>query len=49
MSAEENKAAQRRIIEEMINGKDLDLAEELFSEGHKLHPESAGIARARRG
>ncbi len=43
MSAEENKAAQRRIIEEVINRKDLDLADELFSEEHKLYPESSGV------
>jgi predicted SnoaL-like aldol condensation-catalyzing enzyme len=45
VSAEENKATQRRIIEEMINRKDLDLADELFSEEHELHPEAAGVAR----
>ena len=49
MSAEENKAAQRRIIEDVINRKDLDLADELFSEEHELHPESAGVARGPEG
>ena len=49
MPAEENKAAQRRIIEEVINRKDLDLADELFSEEHKLHPEAAGVARGPEG
>jgi predicted ester cyclase len=43
-TTEENKAAQRRIIEEMINGKNLDVADELFAEGHELHPEAAGVA-----
>ena len=36
MGTEENKGAQRRIIDEVINQKNLDLADELFSEGHKL-------------
>ena len=49
MSAEENKAAQRRIIEDVINRKDLDLADELFSEEHKLYPESAGVGRGPEG
>jgi predicted ester cyclase len=49
VSAEENKAAQRRIIEEVINRKDLDLADELFSEEHLLHPEAAGVARGPEG
>ena len=38
MGTEENKAAQRRIIDEVINRKDLDLVDELFSEEHQLHP-----------
>jgi predicted ester cyclase len=45
VSAEENKAAQRRIIEEVINGKNLDAADELFAEEHELRPEAAGVAR----
>ena len=49
MSAEENKAAQRRIIEDVINGKDLDAADELFSEEHKLYPESSGVGRGPEG
>ena len=49
MSAEENKAAQRRIIEEVINRKNLDLADELFSEEHELHPEAARVARGPEG
>jgi len=49
VSAEENKAAQRRIIEEVINRKDLDLADELFAEEHELHPEAAGVARGPEG
>ncbi len=49
MSAEENKAAQRRIIEDVINGKDLDAADELFSEEHTLYPESSGVGRGPEG
>jgi predicted ester cyclase len=45
VGTEENKSAQRRIIDEVINGKDLELADELFSEGHTLHPESSGVDR----
>ena len=48
-TTEENKAAQRRIIDEVINGKDLDAADELFAEEHILHPEVAGVARGPRG
>src|SRR5919112_4885652 len=49
VGAEENKAAQRRIIDEVINRKDLDLADELFSEGHTLYPESSGVGRGPEG
>ena len=49
MGAAENKEAQRRIIDEVINRKNLDLADELFSEGHRLHPESFGVGRGPEG
>ena len=49
MGTEENKAAQRRIIDEVINGKNLDVADELFSEGHTLYPESSGVGRGPEG
>src|SRR3712207_8223239 len=49
MGTEENKAAQRRIIDQMINQKNLDLADELFSEEHRLYPESAGVGRGPEG
>jgi hypothetical protein len=39
----ENKVVQRRIIDEVINEKNLDLADELFSEEHELHPEALGV------
>ena len=49
MGTAENKEAQRRVIEEVINQKNLDLADELFSEEHKLYPESAGVGRGPKG
>ena len=45
MGTAENKAGQRRIIDELINQKNLDLADELFSEEHELHPEAPGVSR----
>ena len=48
-TAENNKTVQRRIIDEVINQKNLDLADELFSEGHELHPEALGVGRGSEG
>jgi predicted SnoaL-like aldol condensation-catalyzing enzyme len=45
----ENKAVQRRIIDEVINQKNLDFADELFSEEHELHPEALGVGRGPEG
>jgi predicted SnoaL-like aldol condensation-catalyzing enzyme len=45
----ESRAAMRRIIEEVINDKNLDAAYELFSERHELHPETPGIGRGPEG
>ena len=39
----DNAAVMRRIFEEVINEKNLDLAEELYAEEHALHP-NAGVA-----
>jgi predicted ester cyclase len=36
-------------MDEVINGKNLDLANELFSEEHELHPETPGIGRGPEG
>jgi predicted SnoaL-like aldol condensation-catalyzing enzyme len=41
----ENKAVQRRIINDVINQKNLNLADELFSKEHGLHPEAPGVGR----
>ena len=49
MSAKESRAAQRRIIEDVINRKDLDAADELFAEEHVLYPESSGVGRGPEG
>lgn len=49
MGAAENKAVQRRIIDELINRKHLDSAEELFSEEHELHPDAPGVGRGPEG
>jgi predicted SnoaL-like aldol condensation-catalyzing enzyme len=38
----------RRIFEEVISGKDLDLADALYHEDHELHPD-AGIGRGPEG
>jgi predicted ester cyclase len=49
VTSEGNKDAQRRIIDEVINRKNLDLADELFAKEHELHPEAAGVARGPEG
>ena len=48
-TAENNKDVQRRIIDEVINQKNLDLADELFSEDHELHPLALGVGRGPEG
>ena len=48
-TTENNKTVQRRIIDEVINQKNLDLADELFSEGHELHPEALVVCRGPEG
>ena len=45
MGTAENKVVLQRIIDEVMNGKDLDLADELYSEAHELHPETPGVGR----
>ena len=49
MQTAENKTVQRRIIDEVINEKNLNLADELYSEEHKLHPEAPGVGRGSGG
>ena len=45
----ENKAGLRRIFDEVINGKNPDLADELYSEEHELHPDSSGVGHGQEG
>jgi predicted ester cyclase len=42
MATEENKAVFRRIIEEVINDKNLEVVDELFSEEYVTHPSLPG-------
>ncbi len=49
MDAAGNKAAMRRIMEHVINEKNLDAAYELFAEEHELHPKTPGIGRGGEG
>ncbi len=49
MGVAETKAVMRRILEQVINGKDLDVADELFSDDHELHPEAPGVGRGSEG
>lgn len=39
MGTADNKTVLRRIFDELINRKNLDLADELFSAEHELHPD----------
>lgn len=45
MGAAENKAVLRRIVDEVIVGRNLELADELYAAEHELHPEAAGVGR----
>ncbi len=49
MEDNDNAAVVRRIFDEVINGRDLDLAERLYSDEHVLHPSSAGVGRGGAG
>lgn len=39
----------RRILEQVINEKNLAAADDLFSDDHELHPETPGIGRGSEG
>jgi predicted SnoaL-like aldol condensation-catalyzing enzyme len=43
VEASKNKDTMRRIMEHVINAKNLDAADELYSEEHELHPATPGI------
>ena len=49
MGTAENKAVMRRIMQHMFNEKELDAADEPFSEAHELHPESPDMGRGGEG
>lgn len=49
MGTVENKAAMQRIFDEVINGRNLGAADELYSAEHELHPEVPGVGRGAEG
>lgn len=49
MGADENRETMRRIFDEVITGKRLELADELYAADHELHPASVGIGRGAAG
>jgi predicted ester cyclase len=49
VGAAENKAAMRRIMDDVINAKKLDAADELYADEHELHPEATGVGRGSEG
>jgi predicted SnoaL-like aldol condensation-catalyzing enzyme len=48
MGTDAKRAAMQRIFDELITGKRLELAEELYADAHELHPD-AGIGRGPEG
>jgi predicted SnoaL-like aldol condensation-catalyzing enzyme len=49
MSTEVNRAAMRRIFDDVINGKNLDAADELYADEHVLHPQASGVGPGAEG
>jgi predicted SnoaL-like aldol condensation-catalyzing enzyme len=49
VGAAENKTAMRRIMDQVINEKNLDAAYELFADEHELHPRSPDVGRGGEG
>lgn len=49
MGAADNKGVVRSVFDDVINGRNLDLVDELFSEEHALHPDASGIGRGPEG
>jgi predicted SnoaL-like aldol condensation-catalyzing enzyme len=49
VSTEANTAAMRRIFEDVINGRDLAAADELYSDEHELHPQAFGVGPGAKG
>ncbi len=49
MESSENSACMRRIFEDVINAKNLDLVDELYAEEHILYPTVSGVGRGAAG
>lgn len=49
MTPADNKAAMRRILDEVITRRNLDAADELYADDHELHPETPGVGRGPSG
>lgn len=49
MGAQENKVVMRRIFDEVINGRNLELADDLYGAEHTLHPATSGVGRGPEG
>lgn len=49
MSTEANTVAMRRIFEDVINGRNLAAADELYAADHELHPQAFVVGRGAEG
>jgi predicted SnoaL-like aldol condensation-catalyzing enzyme len=49
VGSQENKVVMRRIFDEVINGRNLELADDFYDAGHTLHPETSGVGRGPEG
>jgi predicted SnoaL-like aldol condensation-catalyzing enzyme len=49
VGAQENKVVMRRIFDEVINGRNLALADDFYDAEHTLHPETSGVGRGPEG
>ena len=49
MGTADNKTVLQRIFDEVINGKNLEVADELYAPEHELHPTVPGIGRGPEG
>jgi predicted SnoaL-like aldol condensation-catalyzing enzyme len=45
VGAHENKVVMRPIFDVVINGRNLELADDLYDTGHTLRPETSGVGR----
>jgi predicted SnoaL-like aldol condensation-catalyzing enzyme len=49
VGARENKVVMRRIFDEVINGRNLELADAYYDASHTLYPETSGVGRGPAG